>query len=379
MKRLNEEFRKKLARVKTDFVRGIDKKINWNARIVGISGACGTGKTTLMLQHIKNNFGENLENVLYINLDNFYLSVHSLIDIVGKFSRQGGKFLFLDDVQKNMDFPKILKKISDNFLDMKIVFAGSSLKHMETDTISIYELQGLSFREYLSLKVNKKFPPFKLENILRQSEWISAEISSKIKPFAYFEDYLQFGYYPVFDDGIVDFQGNLENLLNTIMDVDLPLLCGVEAKNIEKMKQLLGTLAQNSPYSPKMKHLADEIDTSRITISQYLRHLEKTKFIKLLYETEGDENKKPEKIFAENTNLLYLFENKVDRNQTFLVNQLSYEHNVACKGKYFLINDRFTLGFDPKKDGTSGYYCIADDIEFGTDSQIPLWLFGFLY
>ena len=114
MKRLNEEFRKKLARVKTDFVRGIDKKINWNARIVGISGACGTGKTTLMLQHIKNNFGENLENVLYINLDNFYLSVHSLIDIVGKFSRQGGKFLFLDDVQKNMDFPKILKKISDN-------------------------------------------------------------------------------------------------------------------------------------------------------------------------------------------------------------------------------------------------------------------------
>jgi hypothetical protein len=107
--------------------------------------------------------------------------------------------------------------------------------------------------------------------------------------------------------------------------------------------------------------------------------LEKTKFIKLLYETEGDENKKPEKMFAENTNLLYLFENKVDRNQTFLVNQLSYEHNVACKGKYFLINDRFTLGFDPKKDGTSGYYCIADDIEFGTDSQIPLWLFGFLY
>ena len=204
MEKLIHGFRKKIALTTLDFIRSAENDINWNARLVCIRGPRGVGKTTLLLQHIKKTFSENLQNVLYVSLDNLYFVENSLIDFVETFVQRGGTHLFLDEVHKYPNWSQTIKNIYDDYPELFVVFTGSSLLEILNARADlsrralVYNMQGLSFREYLSIKTKVELPILSLEEIIKNNEKLSSQIVSKVKPFAYFEDYLKTGYYPFF-------------------------------------------------------------------------------------------------------------------------------------------------------------------------------------
>lgn len=380
-----------------DFIRNLEAQINWKARLICIRGARGTGKTTLMLQHIKKTF-KNLEKVIYVSLDNLYFSDHSLLDFVDSFAKHGGRFLFLDEVHKYPDWSRTIKNIYDDYPELHVAFTGSSLLEIlnaRSDLSRralVYNLQGLSFREYLKLTADADFPILTLDEILKKNEKLSADIVSKIKPFEFFDDYLKFGYYPYFLEGIDDYYTRLNETVNMILEVELPLLRKVEVAYIGKIKKLLSAIGKSAPFIPNTTELSSRIQIARQTLLQYFQYLEESKLIfQVFKKSRGLGNlEKPDKIFLENTNLMYLLgdieTNEGNVRETFAFNQLSHSHEVLFSEKSdFFVDKKFTfeIGGKNKKrkqiPDIPNSYILADDIEFGTDRRIPLWLLGFLY
>lgn len=397
MEKLTELFRKKIASTNMDFIRNLEAQINWKARLICIRGARGTGKTTLMLQHIKKTF-KNLEKVIYVSLDNLYFSDHSLLDFVDSFAKHGGRFLFLDEVHKYPDWSRTIKNIYDDYPELHVAFTGSSLLEIlnaRSDLSRralVYNLQGLSFREYLKLTADADFPILTLDEILKKNEKLSADIVSKIKPFEFFDDYLKFGYYPYFLEGIDDYYTRLNETVNMILEVELPLLRKVEVAYIGKIKKLLSAIGKSAPFIPNTTELSSRIQIARQTLLQYFQYLEESKLIfQVFKKSRGLGNlEKPDKIFLENTNLMYLLgdaeTNEGNVRETFAFNQLSHSHEVLFSEKSdFFVDKKFTfeIGGKNKKrkqiQDIPNSYILADDIEFGTDRRIPLWLLGFLY
>jgi len=397
MEKLTELFRKKIASTNMDFIRNLEAQINWKARLICIRGARGTGKTTLLLQHIKKTF-KNLEKVIYVSLDNLYFSDHSLLDFVDSFAKHGGRFLFLDEVHKYPDWSRTIKNIYDDYPELHVAFTGSSLLEIlnaRSDLSRralVYNLQGLSFREYLKLTADADFPILTLDEILKKNEKLSADIVSKIKPFEFFDDYLKFGYYPYFLEGIDDYYTRLNETVNMILEVELPLLRKVEVAYIGKIKKLLSAIGKSAPFIPNTTELSSRIQIARQTLLQYFQYLEESKLIfQVFKKSRGLGNlEKPDKIFLENTNLMYLLgdieTNEGNVRETFAFNQLSHSHEVLFSEKSdFFVDKKFTfeIGGKNKKrkqiQDIPNSYILADDIEFGTDRRIPLWLLGFLY
>ncbi len=398
MEKLIEVFRKKMTAPLPTFERELERKINWNARLISIRGSRGTGKTTLFLQHIKKTFSDNLNKVLYVSLDNIYFSNNTLVELAEKFASRGGTHLFLDEVHKYENWSKEIKNLYDDFPELHIAFTGSSLLEILNGRADlsrrtlVYELTGLSFREYLSLIKAQDFPIFTLEEILKNNEQISAEIASKIKPFEFFDDYLSFGYYPYFLEGKDDYFNRLNETLNMILEVELPFLRGLEIAYIPKIKKLLAIIGESAPFIPNITQLAAKIGISRQTLLQYLKYLEDAKLINQLYKKSRGLSvlEKPEKILMENTNLMKLF-NRENANtgslrETFVLNQLLHSHKVDFSEESdFFVDSKYTfeVGGKNKKrkqiQEIPDSYIIADDIEFGTDRRIPIWLLGFMY
>ena len=380
------------------FERELERKINWNARLISVRGSRGTGKTTLFLQHIKKTFSNNLNKVLYVNLDNIYFSNNTLVELAEKFASRGGTHLFIDEVHKYENWSKEIKNLYDDFPELHIAFTGSSLLEILNGRADlsrrtlVYELTGLSFREYLSLIKAHDFPIFTLEEILKNNEQISAEIASKIKPFEFFDDYLSFGYYPYFLEGKDDYFNRLNETLNMILEVELPMLRGLEIAYIPRIKKLLAVIGESAPFIPNITQLAAKIGISRQTLLIYLKYLEDAKLINQLYKKSRGLSvlEKPEKILMENTNLIELFNgenaNTGSRRETFVLNQLLHSHKVDFSEESdFFVDSKYTfeVGGKNKKrkqiQEIPDSYIIADDIEFGTDRQIPIWLLGFMY
>lgn len=398
MEKLIELFRKKMTGPLPVFERELERKINWNARLISVRGSRGTGKTTLFLQHIKKTFSNNLNKVLYVNLDNIYFSNNTLVELAEKFASRGGTHLFIDEVHKYENWSKEIKNLYDNFPELHIAFTGSSLLEILNGRADlsrrtlVYELTGLSFREYLSLIKAHDFPIFTLEEILKNNEQISAEIASKIKPFEFFDDYLSFGYYPYFLEGKDDYFNRLNETLNMILEVELPMLRGLEIAYIPRIKKLLAVIGESAPFIPNITQLAAKIGISRQTLLIYLKYLEDAKLINQLYKKSRGLSilEKPEKILMENTNLIELFNgenaNTGSRRETFVLNQLLHSHKVDFSEESdFFVDSKYTfeVGGKNKKrkqiQEIPDSYIIADDIEFGTDRQIPIWLLGFMY
>ena len=398
MEKLIEVFRKKMTAPLPTFERELERKINWNARLISIRGSRGTGKTTLFLQHIKKTFSDNLSKVLYVSLDNIYFSNNTLVELAEKFVSRGGTHLFLDEVHKYENWSKEIKNLYDDFPELHIAFTGSSLLEILNGRADlsrrtlVYELTGLSFREYLSLIKAHDFPIFTLEEILENNEQISAEIASKIKPFEFFDDYLSFGYYPYFLEGKDDYFNRLNETLNMILEVELPFLRGLEIAYIPRIKKLLAVIGESAPFIPNITQLAAKIGISRQTLLIYLKYLEDAKLINLLYKKSRGLSalEKPEKILMENTNLMELFNgenaNTGNRRETFVLNQLLHSHKVDFSEESdFFVDSKYTfeVGGKNKKrkqiQTVPDSYIIADDIEFGTDRRIPIWLLGFMY
>lgn len=400
MDTLIEKFRRKVSLVNTRFVRSAMEIIRWDARLIGIKGARGVGKTTLLLQNIALTCSDHLDQVLYVSLDDLWFAKSSLADLVDQFVKTGGKKLYLDEVHKYPDWSRAIKNIYDDYTELQIVFTASSLLEILDARADlsrravVYYLPGLSFREYLNIQGIGRFRSFTLEEIIQDHFRLAGDIVKEIKPFRFFPDYLQHGYYPFFLEGKETFFMKLEETVIMLLEVELPLLRQIDISYVIKLKQLMGILAESVPFVPNISRLSDRIGINRQTLIAYLHYLTEARLINSLYkEARGiGALKKPDKLFLENTNLIYLFRGNSQASgtgtvrETFFFNQLSPSHDLLYPEQGdFLVNSRYTFEIGGKNKGQrqlrglEDAYVAADDIEYGHGRTIPLWLFGFLY
>jgi predicted AAA+ superfamily ATPase len=371
--------------------RELMTEIDWNHRLIGIKGARGVGKTTFLLDYAKSHFGSD-KSCLYVNLNNLYFTSRSIVSFADEFRKRGGKTLLLDQVYKYPEWSKELRYCYDHFDDLKIVFSGSAVMRLKDenadlkDCVEVYRLEGFSFRENLNLITNNKFKPYSLDEILNNHEAISKEITSKVRPLAYFNDYLEHGYYPFFLEKRNYGENVLKNV-NLILEIDISYLEQIELKYLPKLRKLLYSIAQTAPLHPNVSRLSQEIETSRATVMNYLNYLRNGRLINMLTETSGT-SRKPSKIYMQNPNLYYsVMRGKIEQYnmlRTFFLNQVGARHQVGVsKTAEFKVNNEleFFIGGDAEanKKLAANQYFAHELLEVGDKHQIPLWLFGFLY
>jgi predicted AAA+ superfamily ATPase len=372
--------------------RGLMNKVNWDHRLIGILGARGVGKTNFLLDYVSTNFGTD-KSCLYVNLNNLYFSNRTIASFADEFQKTGGKTLVLDQLYKYPNWKEELIFCHDNFPSLKIIFSGSPLMQTEEgDTeldgrARIYHLNGFSFREFLNYKTDENFQAYSLEDILTRHGEIASEIVQKVKPLAYFTDYLHHGYYPFF----LEKRNYLENLLKNInlaLEIDISYLQQIELKYLPKLRKLLYLIAISAPFQPNISKLSSEIETSRATVMNYLKYLSQANIINLLYGNDPDQIKKPALVYLQNPNLFY----SVARGEmegdslykTFFYSQVGYQQKLAhCNNGDFLIPEHgvFKIGGDVRSRDLNGakVWQAIEMAEIGKNNQIPLWLFGFLF
>ncbi len=399
METLERSYKRLLVATSTTYIRNLMDSIHWDARLIAIRGARGVGKTTLMLQYLKTHYADDTRTALYASMDSAYFSRHSLLELAEQFYLRGGKHLFLDEVHKYPQWSSELKNIYDEYPELRVVFSGSSLLHILNAEADLsrrcisYEMQGLSFREYLHLCYGIEIAPRRLEEILSNPDDICMDVNSKCRPLAYFDEYLRGGYYPFLMEGKEDYLLRVEKVVNMILDIELPQLCGVDVGNIRKLKSLLTILATEVPLLVDITKLSTMAEMSRTTLLAYLQYLDRAKLIRLLYSDLSTLKKlqKPDKVYMENTNMLYALSlgeiNKGTLREVFIANQLAYAHRLeySSRSADYTVDGKYTIEVGGKsKDGKQiakqdNAYIAADDIEYAAGNKIPLWAFGFLY
>lgn len=398
MEQLQAQHLRLLSHLNMPFERSLMATINWNARLIAIRGARGVGKTTMLLQYVKKTYGTDPTIALYASMDHLYFSKHSLLELAEDFYKRGGKCLCLDEVHKYEGWSREIKNIYDGFPELKIVFTGSSLLNILNAEADLsrrcisYDMQGLSFREYLCIKENIQLPTVTLEDILQRPLEISMAIVDKCKPLQYFSKYLKEGYYPFFAEQNMDYLTQVQKVVGMILEIELPQLSNVDITNVRKLRSLLSVISSGVPFAVDISKMAQTAELNRNTIITYLAHLHRARLLNLLYSDSLNLKRmqKPNKIYMENCNLLHALsltnvEVGTER-ETFMVNQLSYLHAVEyAKQGDFVIDRKYTIEVGgASKDGkqianTANAFIAADDIEYALGNKIPLWLFGFLY
>lgn len=400
MKQLFSAFYRKLEETDMRFERYLKNQIDWNNRLTAITGARGTGKTTMLLQQIKEQYGNNPENVLFVSLDNIYFSNNRLYSLADDFYSLGGKELYLDEVHKYPNWSQEIKNIYDDFPKLKIVFTGSSmLQIFKADAdlsrrVRHYQLFGLSFREFLIFEglLQKSHNAFLLEDILENHVSIAQKLNKEAILLPAFQKYLQYGYYPYFQEDIAGYGERVLQTFNTVMESDLPNVESIDFYSINRIKKLFYILSEMVPFTPNISQLSQMVDVTRTSLMNYLQLLEKSHSVLLLKQkaTGIRQMVKPEKIYLQNTNYSYALsaENPEIGNlrETFFFNQLQQNHKVTytehtdfcIDGKYY-----FEIGGKNKsakqiKDLNNAFLAL-DGITVGFRNEIPLWLFGFLY
>jgi predicted AAA+ superfamily ATPase len=371
--------------------RELQKRIDWTERLICIKGFRGVGKTTFLLDFLREKYPDD-KNVLYVNLNNFYFTRRTIFSFADEFAKRGGKLLLLDQIQKYPDWSAELRRCYDELPDLKIVFTSSPVLRIAEGNPDlqgkavIYHLEGLSFREYLNHVTKHEFSLYTLEEIVKNHEKIAAEVVAKTRPLAHFHDYLENGFFPYFIENENFYTNKLLKQVNLALEIDVPYINQIELKYLSKLRKLLHIIATETPFSPNVSKLATAIETSRATVMNYLRYLKNAKLIHLLYSNNGeDEMKKPDMVYMHNTNLLYaIAPNNIDKlnlRHTFFYNQLTYAHSVKSSAKAdFLVDDthHFLVG-GHKTEAARGVFAASDMIEVGHGKKIPLWLLGFMY
>ncbi|QIA07760.1 ATP-binding protein [Draconibacterium halophilum] len=373
--------------------RELMNNIDWNQRLICIKGFRSVGKTTFLLDYIKTHY-PNSNDVLYLNLNNFYFTKRKISSFADEFAKRGGKLLLLDQIQKYPDWSADLRKCLDEIPDLKIIFTSSPVLRITEDNpdlegiASIYHLEGLSFREYLNHQTGSKFTTYTLEEILNNHIEIAQEIVDEIRPLAYFDDYLRHGYFPYYIHDPNFYIDKLLKNINLALEIDVPYINQIEFKYLPKLRKLLHIIASETPFTPNVSKLASSVETSRATIMNYLKYLKNARLINLLYENGGsddDQMKKPDKVYMHNTNLLNaIAPNNFDKatvRQTFFYNQVGYVCKLAKSPVAdFCVNEKYKFNVGGRKlEPKKGIYAASDVIEVGEGNKIPLWLFGFLY
>lgn len=397
MKNLKIKSDKKILSISLSFKRYLHAKINFSNRLIGITGARGTGKSTLVLQHIKLNY-TNLDEVLYVSMDDIYFITNSLSDLAEQFLVEGGKILILDEVHKYPLWSREVKNIYDFHPELQIIYTGSSLPEIYKAEADLsrravtYNLHELSFRESVELVTGICLPLVSLTDVLTNHTEIAREISKDTKPVKLFHDYLKTGVYPFIVEGKEEYQDKLIRTLWQVLEVDLPGIIPVEYGTIIKLKKLLYFIGSSVPYTPNIKELSEKVGASRDQILRFIDLLEKAKVLFSIRPKSGPTGymTKPEKIYLHNSSLIYSIDeenaNIGTARETFFANQLSLEHKVYYSDKGdFLIDGKYIFEIGGKnKSGkqiktVANSFVAADNIESGYKNTIPLWMFGLVY
>jgi predicted AAA+ superfamily ATPase len=335
---------------------------------------------------------------MYISLDDLYFADNKLIDFADNFVKNGGKHLFIDEVHKYKNWAIEIKNIYDYNYDLKIVFTGSSLLEIINARADLsrrslnYNMQGLSFKEYLNLNLDTNFKSYNLSEIINNHQEISSEISSEIKPIQHFNDYLRIGYYPFYENEDYKYFIRLNEIINMIMEIEFPLLRNTDISIVSKIKQMLFVISQSVPFKPNISSISNKIKSHRKTVVEYITYLNEANILKSISKAGQGLSRlqKPDKIFLDNTNLMYALRggepDKGNLRETFFLNQLSYENNVNyTEIGDFLVNEKYTFEIGGKNKTKSqiknidNSFIASDNIEQSIGDKIPLWLFGFLY
>ena len=389
MHKLFEQFHKLLKETDTTFFRYINDNINWKNRMIGLTGPRGVGKTTLVLQHIKKHL--DTSHTLYVTAEDFYFADNRLIDLADTFVKQGGKYLFIDEIHKYADWAKELKLIYDYYAELNIVFTGSSILDIKKGVSDLsrravmYNMQGLSFREYLQLFHQISVPVYSLDEILEHK----VETPEIQHPLPLFAEYLKTGYYPFALEE--DFKLKLQQIINQTLETDIPMFAGMNVSTGRKLKQLLAIIAKSVPFKPNLTKIAEMLSASRNNIADYCLYIEEAGMIAQLRDATGGIRGlgKVDKIYLDNTNLIYSLAEDISNTgnirETFFFNQMRVRNEVICSPiADFRINDiTFEVGGKSKGQkqiqGIEKAYIIKDDIESGFLNTIPLWQFGLNY
>lgn len=375
--------------------RSLMDEIDWNDRMIGIKGTRGVGKTTFLLQYAKEHFDILDRKCLYINMNNFYFQGRGIADFAGEFCKKGGRVLLIDQVFKQPDWSKELRKCYDIYPNLKIVFTGSSVMRLKEENpelngiVKSYNLRGFSFREFVNLLTNNDFRAYTLEEILEDHEHIIKQILPKVSPNRYFQDYIHHGFYPFFQEHR-NYSENLLKTMNMMTEVDILLVKQIELKYLTKIKKLFYQLAEQGAKAPNVSKLAIDIETSRATVMNYIKYLTDARLLNMIYRVGEDFPKKPSKVMLHNSNLLYaiypIHVDKQEAMETFFVNSLWKDHKVNQDGHepYYLVDGKLkfrvcdALGNNKIRYASDIIYA-RYNTEIGRDNKIPLWLLGFLY
>jgi predicted AAA+ superfamily ATPase len=389
MNKLFEYSNKLTSEVNTNFFRYMYDEINWNNRMICLIGPRGVGKTTLILQYINQNLKP--ADTLYVTTEDFYFVDNKLTDLADRFVKYGGKHLFIDEIHKYRDWSKELKLIYDYHKDLKVVFTGSSVLDIKKEASDlsrravVYNMQGLSFREYLKLFHNISTKIYSLEDLLAHRV-VESDLQ---RPLPLFADYLKQGYYPfALED---DFEIRMNQVINQTLENDIPMYADMNMATGRKLKELLAIVAKSAPFKPNMSKIAGILSVSRNNIADYLLYIEEAGMIYQLRDDTGGIRGlgKVKKIYLDNSNLIYALaddgSNKGNIRETFFQNQLRVKHKpVSSKVADFMMGDMtFEVGGKSKgqkqiQDVENGFI-VKDDIESGYLNVIPLWQFGLMY
>lgn len=396
MEKLFEKSFKKLDRVTDRFHRHLLEEIDFSSRMIGIKGARGAGKTTLLLQYAHRELPRD-HQVLYASLDDLWFTENKLVDLADAFAKQGGSYLLLDEVHRYPGWSQELKNIYDDQPDLSVVFTGSSIIHLDKARADLsrraimYELRGLSFREYLSLTTNVLHKKLDWEILLKDHVDIARSVIQTVKPLEHFTPYLKHGYYPYFLENVNLYPQKLEETIALALSTDLPTLHDLTPASVEKIRQLLYIIAGSVPFKPNISKLSERIGVTRNTLISFLHHLEDLRIINNLYHSASGIGalQKPEKIFLHHPNLQYsLAYSETDIGnvrESFFINQVAAIKTVTytSEGDFAVGRDMFELGGKDKQQRQLKNYkrsfVAADGIEIGHEHKIPLWMFGLLY
>lgn len=394
--RLYQISNNSIANVPDSFRRFLFDDIDWNLRLIGISGARGSGKTVLLLQYLKEVHKQKM--ALYVSLDDVYFAVNKLLYFAKDFRTKGGELLLLDEVHRYKNWSQELKNIYDTIPDLQVIFTSSSAldvyrgSHDLSRRAVLYHLPGLSFREYLMLAHEISLPALTLKDVLFNNIDFCLQVTRKMKPLALFAEYLKGGYYPFFNDVGKNYLKQLIATVNLTLEVDLPSIHNIDFNSVLKIKKMLAIVSRIVPYKPNIEKLSRQTETTRDTLLKYLYYLEKAQIVKWLGRDSFGINylNKPDKLYLQNTNLAFaladLQPDTGNVRETFFLNQLSVNHTITYpKIGDFMVDDIYLFEVGGRNKtlkqiaGQEKAFVAKDDIEYGFENTIPLWLFGFLY
>ena len=389
MEQLFEYFNRKLIDTPIDLVRYKYAEIEWGGHALGLVGPRGVGKSTMLLQYIKMQL--DVKDTLYVSADHLYFSSHTLVDLADRFYKMGGKHLFVDEIHKYEGWSVEVKQIFDSYSDLQLIISGSSILEITkgmadlSRRVPIYEMQGLSFREYLHLFHGIKMDAIDMDSLL-QHKYVIPGVEH---PLPLFNDYLRRGYYPFGRDVAYDIE--LLQVVAQTMESDIPMYLNANVSIGRKLKQLLMVVAESVPFKPVMQKLADVTGINRNYIQDYLMYMERAGMIAQLRDAVGGIRGlgKTEKVYLDNTNLIYALSPKRadigNVRETFFMNQMRVVGDVMCSPVSDFLVDGMTFEIGGRKKGqkqiseVKNGYVVKDDIETGYANVLPLWAFGLLY